>query len=60
MSNIDLSILLNSLLGADRYEVGRFGEPVNDLPNRIKLVGNQWQTHNEVHANIIPLPIQNT
>jgi hypothetical protein len=60
MNNVDFSILLNSILGMNRYEVSRFGESIHDHPNRIKLVGSQWQTHNEVHADVILLPIQNT
>jgi hypothetical protein len=60
MSNVDLSILLNSILCVDGYKVSRFGESMNDHPNQIKLAGSQWQSHNEIHANIIPLPIRNT
>jgi hypothetical protein len=33
MSNIDLIILLNSVLGVDGYEVGGFGESIHDHPN---------------------------
>jgi hypothetical protein len=40
MSNIDFSIILHSVLGADRYEVSEFGEAVHDHPNRVKLVGS--------------------
>jgi hypothetical protein len=32
-SDVDLCILLNSLLGVDGYEVGRFGESIHDHPN---------------------------
>jgi hypothetical protein len=39
MSDVDLSILLSSALGVDRYEVSRFGELINDHPNRVKLAG---------------------
>jgi hypothetical protein len=39
MSNVDLSILLNSVLGMNGYEVSKFGKSVNDHPNQIKLVG---------------------
>jgi hypothetical protein len=42
MNDVDLSILLNSVLGVNEYEVGRFGELIHDHPNRIKLVGHQW------------------
>jgi hypothetical protein len=59
MIDVDLSILLNSVLGVDRHEVGGFGELINDHPNRVKLAGNQCQSHNEVHANVIPLPARN-
>jgi hypothetical protein len=41
MSDIDLSILLNSILGVEGYEVGRFGESIHDYPNRIELAGHQ-------------------
>jgi hypothetical protein len=41
-SNVDLSILLNSVRGVDGYEVRRFGESIHDHPNRIKLVGDHW------------------
>jgi hypothetical protein len=57
MINVDVSILLNSILDVDRYEVGEFGESIHDHPNRIKLAGSQRQSHNKIHANIIPLPI---
>jgi hypothetical protein len=60
MSNADLNILLNSVLVVDGYEVSGFGESIHDHPNRIKLAGNQRQSHNEIYANVIPLPIQNT
>jgi hypothetical protein len=36
--------------------VGRFGESIHDHSNHVKLAGTQWQAHNEVHANVIPLP----
>jgi hypothetical protein len=39
MSDIDLNILLNSVLGVDGYEVSRFGESINDHPNRVKFAG---------------------
>jgi hypothetical protein len=44
----------------DGYEVSRFGESINDHPNRIILAGSQRQSHNEIHANIISLPVWNT
>jgi hypothetical protein len=44
MSNVDLNILMS----------------IDDHPNRVKLAGSQRQTHNKVHANVIPLPIWNT
>jgi hypothetical protein len=55
--NVDFSILLDSIIGMNGYEVSGFGESIDNHPNRIKLAGSQWQTHNEVHANIISLPI---
>jgi hypothetical protein len=56
MSDVDIGILLSVVVGVDRYEVGRFGESMLDLPNQVKLVGSQQQAHNEIHAYVIPLP----
>jgi flagellar biosynthesis regulator FlaF len=44
----------------DGYEVSGFDDLINDHPNQIKLASNQWQSHNEIRANIIPLSIWNT
>jgi hypothetical protein len=41
MSDVDLSIPLDSVLGVDGYEVRRFGESIHNHPNRIKLMGSQ-------------------
>jgi hypothetical protein len=60
MSNVDLSILVNSVLGGDGYVVGRFGESIYDHPNRIELAGRHWKAHYEVHAYIIIFPFWNT
>jgi hypothetical protein len=56
VSYIDLCISLSIAVGVDGYEVGRFGESIHDHPNLIKLASHQWQTHDEVHAYVIPLP----
>jgi hypothetical protein len=55
--NIDFSILLDVIVGVHGYEVSIFGESVHNHPNRIILEGSQRQTYNEVHTNVIPLPI---
>jgi hypothetical protein len=60
MSYVNLSILLNLVAGVDGYEVNGFGESIHDHPNRVKLVGSQRQTHNKIHAYVIPLSIWNT
>jgi hypothetical protein len=39
MSNVNLSILPNLLAGVDEYKVSRFGESINDHPNRVKIAG---------------------
>jgi hypothetical protein len=39
VSDVDLSILLDFVLGVDGYEVSRFGELINYHPNRVKLAG---------------------
>jgi hypothetical protein len=59
-SNIDLSILLNLVVGLDGYGLGGFGDLINDHPNQVKLASNERQSHNEVHSNVIPLPNWNT
>jgi hypothetical protein len=59
MSYVDLHIPLNIVDGVDAYEMDRFGESIHDHPNRVKLTGSQWQAHDEIYANVIPLPIQN-
>jgi hypothetical protein len=60
MSNIDFNILLDVVIGVHGYEVSIFGELIYNHPNRVILAGSQWQTHNEVHTNVIPLLIWNT
>jgi hypothetical protein len=60
MSYVDLSILMNLVASVDGYEVSGFGESVHDHPNQIKLAGSQRQTHTEIYAYVIPLPMQNT
>jgi hypothetical protein len=55
VSNVDFNMLLNSILGMNGYEVVRFGESINEHPNRIKLVGSQRQTHIELNADVNPL-----
>jgi hypothetical protein len=60
MTYVDLGILLNLIVGVDRYEVDRFGESIHDYPNQIKLAGRQGQTHNKIHTNVIPLPLWDT
>jgi hypothetical protein len=39
MSDVYLSVLLNYVLGMNGYEVSRFGESINEHPNRVKLAG---------------------
>jgi hypothetical protein len=56
---VDLNILLSIVVGVDEYEVGEFGESIHNHPNGMKLASHQWQTHDEVHANVIPLPFCN-
>jgi hypothetical protein len=53
MSYVDLSILLNLVVGVDGYKVSGFGESVHDHPNQVKLASSQQETHNEIHAYVI-------
>jgi hypothetical protein len=41
MSDVDLSILLRSVLGVDGYEVGGFDESIHDHQNRVEFTGSQ-------------------
>jgi hypothetical protein len=39
MSDVDFAVLLWSVLSVNGYELGRFGESIQDDLNQIKLVG---------------------
>jgi hypothetical protein len=34
--------------------MSRLGEPIDDHPDGIKLVGRERQTHNKIHAYVFP------
>jgi hypothetical protein len=37
-------------------EMRCFGQPIHNDPNRIVVAGGIGQSHNEIHANILPFP----
>jgi hypothetical protein len=53
-SNIQFSVLLSSVVHVQWNEISRLGEPINDHPYGIKLVGRERQTYNEIHADVFP------
>jgi hypothetical protein len=57
--NIQFTLLLSLVVGVHRNEVSRLGEPINDHPNGIKLVGRERQTHNEIHVDVFPFTRRN-
>jgi hypothetical protein len=56
---MQFSVLLSLVVGLHRNEMCRLGEPINDYPDGIKLVGRERQTHNEIHADIFPFVSRN-
>jgi hypothetical protein len=58
-SNIQISLLLSPVVGMHWNEVSRLGEPINNHPDGIKLVGGERQTHNEIHADVFPFACRN-
>jgi hypothetical protein len=55
-SNIQFSVFLSPVGGVHRNEMSRLGEPINGHPDRVKHMGNERQTHNEIHADVFPFP----
>jgi hypothetical protein len=39
--------------------MSRLGEPINDHPYGVKLVGRERQTHNKIYADVFPFPSRN-
>jgi hypothetical protein len=58
-SNIQLSVLLNSVVGMHRDEMSRLGELIHDHPDEIKLTGRERQTYDEIHADVFPFSCRN-
>src|ERR1041384_2188987 len=57
--HIQLGQLVSSVGGPYRNEVGHFGEHVHYHPDRVVASGGLWKSYNEVHTNVIPLPLRN-
>jgi hypothetical protein len=53
-SNIKFSVLLSTVVGVHQNEMSRLGEPIDDQPDGIKLVGRERQIHNEIHTDVFP------
>jgi hypothetical protein len=54
--NVNFSILFRPVGGMYWQEMSCLGQPVHNDPNRIMVSGGIGQSHNEVHANVLPLP----
>jgi hypothetical protein len=59
VSNIQFSVVLSPVVGVHQNKMSRLGEPVNDHPDGIKLVGRERQTHNDIHTDVFPFPGRN-
>jgi hypothetical protein len=54
--NINLCILFCHVGGMHWQEMSCLGQPIHDDPNRIVVPGGIGQSHNKIHANILPFP----
>ena len=54
--NVDFCILLCPVGGVYWQEVSGLGQPVHNNPNRIMVPGGIGQSHDKVHANVLPFP----
>jgi hypothetical protein len=52
--NIDLCVLLCLMGGMYWQEMHCFGQPIHNDPNRIMVPGGIGQSHDKIHANILP------
>jgi hypothetical protein len=59
VSNIQLSVLLNLVVGVHRNEMTRLGEPIDDHLYGIEFAGRERETHNEIRADVFPFPRRN-
>jgi hypothetical protein len=59
VSNIQLGVLLGPVVGVHWNEVSKLGEPINDHPSGIILVGRKRKTHNKIHVVVFPIPSRN-
>jgi hypothetical protein len=57
--NVQLCIPHRLVVGMNRNEVGRLWELINNHSDGIILVGSERQTHDEIHADVFPLPGRN-
>jgi hypothetical protein len=54
--NVDFCIFLCPVGGMYWQEMSCLGQPIHNDPNRIVVSGGIGQSHNEIHANILPFP----
>jgi hypothetical protein len=56
---VELGILSDHVRRGYGYELGRLSQAVHDDPYRVIPTRGVRQTHNEVHADVFPFPLEN-
>ena len=54
--NVDFCILLRPVGGVYWQEVSCLGQSVHNDPNEIMVLGGIGQSHDKIHANVLPFP----
>jgi hypothetical protein len=54
--NVNFSILFRPVGGVYRQEMSCLGQSVHNDPNGIMVPGGIGQSHDKIHANILPFP----
>ena len=47
---------MRSIVGSYGNEVCRLGQTVYNYPYRVKTLLSGWESNNEIHADLLPLP----
>jgi hypothetical protein len=56
---VELGILSDPVGGGYKYKVSRLGHAVHNDPYRVVPMRGARQTHDEVYADVFPLPLGN-
>ena len=54
--DVDFCILFRPVGGVYRQEMSRLGQSIHNDPNGIMVLGGIGQSHDKVHANVLPFP----